>query len=60
MMLRRHAGWDVHAHRGFPKVVESTTLSRDNISREIGRTSQSVHSQESAPQCGTSVSVKSS
>ena len=30
-------GWNSQAHREFPGNVESTNLSRDNISREIGR-----------------------
>ena len=31
-------GWNVHVHREFPRKLESTHLSRDNLSREIGRT----------------------
>ena len=31
-------GWTSHAHREFPAKFESTNLSRDNLSREIGRT----------------------
>ena len=30
-------GWNSHVHRGFPRKFESTHLSRDNLSREIGR-----------------------
>ena len=30
-------GWNNHVHREFPGIVESTHLSRDHISREIGR-----------------------
>ena len=33
-------GWSYHVHRGFPGKFESSNLSRDNVSREIGRTSQ--------------------
>ena len=29
-------GWNSHAHRSFSGNVESSTLSRDNIGREIG------------------------
>ena len=31
-------GWNSQAHREFPGKFESTSLSRDNLSREIGRT----------------------
>ena len=31
-------GWNSHAHRELPGNPESTNLSRDNLSREIGRT----------------------
>ena len=31
-------GWDSHVHRGFPGRFESSNISRDNVSREIGRT----------------------
>ena len=31
-------GWNSHVHRGFPGKSESSNLSRDNVSREIGRT----------------------
>ena len=31
-------GWNSQAHREFSGNVESTNLSRDNLSREIGRT----------------------
>ena len=31
-------GWNSHVRREFPGNVESTNLSRDNLSREIGRT----------------------
>ena len=30
-------GWNSDVHRGFPGKLESSNLSRDNISREIGR-----------------------
>ena len=30
-------GWNSHVHRKFPGYFESTNLSRDNLSREIGR-----------------------
>ena len=30
-------GWNSHVHRGFPGKFESSNLSRDNVSREIGR-----------------------
>ena len=30
-------GWNYHVDRGFPGKVVSTNLSRDNLSREIGR-----------------------
>ena len=39
--LKQHIdvkGWDSHAHGEFPGSFESTNLSRDNRSREIGRT----------------------
>ena len=29
-------GWNSKAHEGFPGKFESTNLSRDNVSREIG------------------------
>ena len=32
-----HTGWNSQVHRGFPGNVESANLSRDNLSREIGR-----------------------
>ena len=32
-------GWNSQAHRGSPGKFESSNLSRDNVSREIGRTS---------------------
>ena len=31
-------GWNSHAHRGLPGKFESSNLSRDDMSREIGRT----------------------
>ena len=31
-------GWNSHAHREFPGNLESTNLSRDNLSTDIGRT----------------------
>ena len=31
-------GWNSQAHRGFPGKFESSNVSRDNVSREIGRT----------------------
>ena len=30
-------GWNSHVHRGFPGKLESSKVSRDNVSREIGR-----------------------
>ena len=30
-------GWNSRAYRGFPGIVESMNLSRDNLSMEIGR-----------------------
>ena len=30
-------GWNFHVHRGFPGIIESSNVSRDNVSREIGR-----------------------
>ena len=30
-------GWNSHVHRGFPGKLESSNLSRDNVSKEIGR-----------------------
>ena len=33
-----HSPWNSHVHRECPGKFESTNLSRDNISREIGRT----------------------
>ena len=33
-------GWNSHVHREFPGKFESSSLSRDNVSREIGRTSE--------------------
>ena len=30
-------GWNSHVHRGFPGKFEASNLSRDNVSREIGR-----------------------
>ena len=33
-------GWDVHVHRGCPGKCESSNLSRDNVSREIGRSAK--------------------
>ena len=33
-------GWNSHVHRGFPGKFESSNVSRDNISREIGRTAR--------------------
>ena len=31
-------GWNPPVHRGFPGKFESSNLSRENVSREIGRT----------------------
>ena len=31
-------GWNSHVHGEFPGNFESSNLSRDNLSREIGRT----------------------
>ena len=33
-------GWNSHVHREFPGMLESSNLSRDDISREIRRTSR--------------------
>ena len=30
--------WNSHVHREFPGKFESSNISRDNVSREIGRT----------------------
>ena len=30
-------GWNFQVHRGFPGKCESSNVSRDNVSREIGR-----------------------
>ena len=30
-------GWTSHVHRGFHSKFESSNVSRDNVSREIGR-----------------------
>ena len=30
-------GWNSHVHRGLPGKFESSDLSRDNVSRKIGR-----------------------
>ena len=35
-------GWNAHLHREFQAKLESTNLSRDNLSREIGRTPPSA------------------
>ena len=35
-------GWHSLAYKDFPKNVESRNLSRDNLSREIGRSMYSV------------------
>ena len=34
-------GWNSHVHRGFPGKFESSNVSRDNVSREIGRSTAS-------------------
>ena len=31
-------GWNSSVHRGFPRKFESSNVSRDDVSREIGRT----------------------
>ena len=31
-------GWNSHVHREFPRNVESSNVSRGNVSREIGHT----------------------
>ena len=36
-------GWSSHVHRVFPWNLESTNLSRDNLSREIGRSHGQIH-----------------
>ena len=39
-------GWNSHAHRGFPGKFESSNVSRDNVSREIGcNTHVGIHMQ---------------
>ena len=38
MHIIRFKGWNSHAYRGFPGSFESTNLSRNTLSREIGRT----------------------
>ena len=30
-------GWNSHVHRQFPRKFESSNVSRDNVSRKIGR-----------------------
>ena len=46
-------GWNSFVHRGFPIHFDSTNLSRDNLSREIGRTGRlcvpSSHSADRKP-----------
>ena len=37
-MIINCKGWNSHVHRGFPRKFDSANLSRDNLSREIGRT----------------------
>ena len=39
MDFRGFEGWNSHAHREFPGSYESTSLIRDNLSREMGSTS---------------------
>ena len=42
VLLRKNLnlmGWNYHVHRGFPGMFESANLSRDNLSREIRRSS---------------------
>ena len=41
--------WNSHVHRAFPGNVESTTLSRDNLSREIGRSTSNMSGDSSLP-----------
>ena len=43
VLLKHHLnfkGWNSHVHREFSGKSESSNLSRDNVSREIGRSSQ--------------------
>ena len=49
IMLHNSKGWNTHVHRNFPGFVGSTNLSRDNMSREIGR---STRAQEARPSGG--------
>ena len=42
-------GWDSHVHRTIPGKFESSNVSRDNVSREIGRTPMPVMIAEHAP-----------
>ena len=35
-------GWNSQAHREFPGKFESSNVSRDNVSREIGRTGRTT------------------
>ena len=39
IMFINRKGWNSHVHREFPGKFESSYLSRDNLSREIGRIS---------------------
>ena len=45
-------GWNSHVHRGFPWTFESNNLSRENRSREIGRTGAHWNSRHRAA-CAT-------
>ena len=42
-------GWNSHVHRELPGNVESTNLSRDNLSREIRRVAVGSRSQRLTP-----------
>ena len=35
-------GWNSQVHRGFPRKSESSNVSRDNVSREIGRIAEEL------------------
>ena len=35
-------GWNFQAHREFPGKFESSNVSRDNVSRGIGRTTENI------------------
>ena len=46
-------GWNYHVHRGFPGKFEPSNLSRDNVSRRIGRTTWPTHWYETRRVCAS-------